>query len=159
MKNFIKAEAEIKNEEVQDLYLEMQGNTCEVNILFVVILSLFLALCKRKNEMEVAVDSRAVLRRYHPYALKVLIVLAGLASVGEYVAYTLTSKMGARFPYLWITSFFVGEFTTTPLAPCISAKVARFTTRLPWVSPPPTPAKIGMSAEWISASVMICWGV
>ena len=70
-------------------------------------LSLFLALCKRKNEMEVAVDSRAVLRRYHPYALKVLIVLAGLASVGEYVAYTLTSKMGARFPYLWITSFFV----------------------------------------------------
>ena len=70
-------------------------------------LSLFLALCKRKNEMEVAVDSRAVLRRYHPYALKVLIVLAGLASVSEYVAYALTSKMGARFPYLWITSFFV----------------------------------------------------
>ena len=70
-------------------------------------LSMFLAFCKRKNEMEVAVDSRAVLRRYHPYALKVLIILAGLASVGEYVAYTLTSKMGARFPYLWITSFFV----------------------------------------------------
>ena len=70
-------------------------------------LSMFLAFCKRKNEMEVAVDSRAVLKRYHPRTLKVLIVIAGLASVGEYIAYTMTSKMGMRFPYLWITSFFV----------------------------------------------------
>jgi len=70
-------------------------------------LSLFLALCKRKNEMEVAAESRAVLRRYHPHALKVLIVLSGLASFGEYLAYTLTSKMGARIPLLWVTSVFV----------------------------------------------------
>ena len=70
-------------------------------------LSLFLALCKRKNEMEVASESRMVLRRYHPRVLKALIVVAALASVSEYLVYTLTSKMGLRFPYLWITSLFV----------------------------------------------------
>ena len=70
-------------------------------------LSLFLALCKRKNEMEVAAESRLVLRRYHPAVLKALIGVAALASAGEYLAYTLTSKMGARFPYLWVTSVFV----------------------------------------------------
>ena len=70
-------------------------------------LSLFLALCKRKSELEVALESRAVLKRYHPHVLKALIVLAAVASAGEYLAYTLTSKMGARFPYLWITSVFV----------------------------------------------------
>ena len=70
-------------------------------------LSMFLALCKRKNEMEVAAESRAVLRRYHPHVLRVLIVVAGLASAGEYLAYTVTSKMGQRFPCLWITSIFV----------------------------------------------------
>ena len=70
-------------------------------------LSMFLALCKRKSEMEVAVESRAVLKRYHPGVLKALILLAGLGSFAEYLAYTLTSKMGARFPYLWITSAFV----------------------------------------------------
>ena len=67
-------------------------------------LSMFLALCKRKSEMEVASESRAVLKRYHPVALKVLIVFAGLAAFGEYLIYTLTSKMGERLPYLWITS-------------------------------------------------------
>ncbi len=70
-------------------------------------LSMFLALCKRKNEMEVAAESRAVLRRYHPHVLRVLIVVAGLASAGEYLAYTVTSKMGQRFPCLWTTSIFV----------------------------------------------------
>lgn len=70
-------------------------------------LSMFLAFCKRKNEMETARDSRAVLRRYHPTALAVLIFAAGAASIGEYLAYTLTSKMGQRFPLLWITSIFV----------------------------------------------------
>ena len=70
-------------------------------------LSLFLALCKRKNEMDIAKESRAVLKNYHPNVLNVLIVAAGLASVAEYVVYTLTSKMGMRFPYLWTTSFFV----------------------------------------------------
>ena len=70
-------------------------------------LSLFLALCKRKNEMEVAVESRMVLKSYHPRVLKALIVVAAVASVGEYLTYTLTSKMGTRFPYLWVTSAFV----------------------------------------------------
>ena len=70
-------------------------------------LSMFLALCKRKSEMEVAVDSRAVLRHYHPGILKFLIVLAGLAAFGEYLAYTLQSNMGCRFPHLWPTSVFV----------------------------------------------------
>lgn len=70
-------------------------------------LSLFLALCKRKSEMEVASESRMVLKRYHPRVLKALIAIAALASVSEYLVYTLTSKMGIRFPYLWITSLFV----------------------------------------------------
>lgn len=70
-------------------------------------LSMFLAFCKRKNEMEVASESRAVLKRYHPNVLKALIVLAGLASAGEYLAYTTTSKMGMRFSHLWVTSLFV----------------------------------------------------
>ena len=70
-------------------------------------LSMFLALCKRKHELEIARESRAVLRHYHPHVLQTLIVLAGLASFGEYLAYTLTSKMGGRFPLLWVTSVFV----------------------------------------------------
>ncbi len=70
-------------------------------------LSMFLAFCKRRAEMETAMASRAVLTRYHPKALAALILLAGAASVAEYLAYTLTSKMGARFPLLWTTSFFV----------------------------------------------------
>ena len=67
-------------------------------------LSLFLALCKRKSEMEVAVESRMVLKSYHPRVLKTLIVVAAVASVGEYLTYTLTSKMGTRLPYLWSSS-------------------------------------------------------
>ena len=81
-------------------------------------LSMFLALCKRKSEMEVAVESRAVLRHYHPIVLKALIVVAGLVSFGEYLAYALTSKMGERFPLLWITSVpvFLGVARYTFLA-------------------------------------------
>ena len=70
-------------------------------------LSMFLALCKRKNEIAVAMESRAVLKKYHPHALNALIVFAGLASFGEYLVYAVTSKMGTRFPYLWTTSIFV----------------------------------------------------
>ena len=50
--------------------------------------------------MEVAAESRTVLRRYHPLVLKALILIAAIASVGEYFAYTLTSKMGERFPQM-----------------------------------------------------------
>ena len=70
-------------------------------------LSMFLAFCKRQNEMSVAAESREVLKRYHPHILTSLIVLAALATFGEYLAYTLTSKMGERFPYLWATAVFV----------------------------------------------------
>ena len=70
-------------------------------------LSMFLALCKRKHEMFTALESRAVLRHYHPSVLNVLIVVAGLASFAEYLAYALRSQMGHRFPHLWITSLFV----------------------------------------------------
>ena len=70
-------------------------------------LSMFLAFCKRRAEMETALASREVLKHYHPRVLAVLILVAGAASVGEYLAYTLTSKMGARFPLLWTTSLFV----------------------------------------------------
>jgi 4-hydroxybenzoate polyprenyltransferase len=70
-------------------------------------LSMFLAFCKRKNEKETAVESREVLRHYHPRTLKTCIVASGLLSFAEYLAYTLTSKMGARFPGLVFTSLFV----------------------------------------------------
>lgn len=70
-------------------------------------LSLFLALCKRKNELETAKESRRVLRMYHPSILNLGICLAGFASFGEYLAYTLRSAMGHRFPSLWMTSLFV----------------------------------------------------
>ena len=70
-------------------------------------LSMFLAFMKRRHEMETALESRAVLRRYHPKTLGVLIAVAAVASFAEYLAYALTSKMGARFPYLWVTALFV----------------------------------------------------
>lgn len=70
-------------------------------------LSMFLALCKRRNEMETAIESREVLRHYHPRVLAALILIAGFASFGEYLVYTIRSSMGHRFPYLWITSLFV----------------------------------------------------
>ena len=70
-------------------------------------LSLFLALCKRKNEMETARESRPVLRHYHPKALAAFIVLSGAGAFSEYLIYTLRSQMGHRYPWLWVTSVFV----------------------------------------------------
>lgn len=70
-------------------------------------LSLFLALCKRKNEMETALESREVLKRYHPFLLKVLILLSGVGAIAEYLVYTLTSRMGERYSLLWVTTVFV----------------------------------------------------
>lgn len=70
-------------------------------------LSMFIAFCKRKHELETARESRAVLRHYHPQVLNALILTAGAASFAEYLAYTLRSKMGVAFPRLWTTSFFV----------------------------------------------------
>ena len=70
-------------------------------------LSMFLAFCKRRNEMETARESRAVLQHYHPKILAALILFAGFAAFGEYLAYTIRSSMGHRFPCLWMTSAFV----------------------------------------------------
>ena len=70
-------------------------------------LATFLAFCKRKHELETAAESRAVLRHYHPHVLVALIALAAALSFGEYLVYTLVSRMGQRFPYLWTTSVFV----------------------------------------------------
>lgn len=70
-------------------------------------LSLFLALCKRKNEHDQSHAAREVLRHYHPQVLAVGIFLAAFASFGEYLAYTLRSAMGHRFPLLYLTSVFV----------------------------------------------------
>ena len=70
-------------------------------------LSMFLAFCKRRSELETAIESREVLRHYHPRILSVLILIAGFAACGEYLVYTVHSTMGHRFPYQWTTSFFV----------------------------------------------------
>lgn len=70
-------------------------------------LSMFLAFCKRRHEMQIAAASRTVLKRYHPRLLSFAIFAAAFASFAEYLAWTLTSQMGRRFPYLWATSIFV----------------------------------------------------
>ena len=57
------------------------------------------------------------------------------------------------------TALAVGALSTTPVAPCISANMARLTTRWPCVRPPPTPANTGISAASSSACVMIGCGV
>lgn len=70
-------------------------------------LSLFLALCKRKHELDTATSSRDVLKRYHRKTTIAGIAITAAASVGEYFVYCLVSKMGQAFPLLWLTSFFV----------------------------------------------------
>jgi len=70
-------------------------------------LSMFLAFCKRKHELETARESRAVLQHYHPQLLNALILIAGAASFIEYLTYTVRSKMGDAFPLLWTTAVFV----------------------------------------------------
>ena len=70
-------------------------------------LSMFLAFCKRKAERDTAIESRTVLKHYHPRVLKALILLAAALSFAEYLVYTLTSKLGSRFHLLWMTSLMV----------------------------------------------------
>jgi 4-hydroxybenzoate polyprenyltransferase len=60
-------------------------------------LSLFLALCKRRHEMAVAMASRAALKGYHPRVLDALIVLSALGALGIYTRYTLAADTVARF--------------------------------------------------------------
>ena len=61
------------------------------------VLSLFLALCKRRHEKIVAADSRAALQGYHPVVLDALIALTALGTVGAYAWYTLAADTVARF--------------------------------------------------------------
>ena len=60
-------------------------------------LSLFLALCKRRHEMSVAIASRAALKKYHPRVLDVLIGLSAVGTLVVYTRYTLGADTVARF--------------------------------------------------------------
>ena len=72
-------------------------------------LSLFLALCKRRHERMVALDSRAALASYHPVVLDALIVVSAFATCGVYLWYTLAAETVARFGSraLSLTALFV----------------------------------------------------
>ena len=61
------------------------------------LLSLFLALSKRRHEKIVAEDSREALKGYHPVILDGLIALAAAATVGAYMWYTLSEDTLSRF--------------------------------------------------------------
>ena len=73
------------------------------------LLSLFLALCKRRHEKTLAESSRAALKGYHPAVLDGLICAAAVATVGLYACYTLAADTVARFGTrgLAFTSVFV----------------------------------------------------
>ena len=60
-------------------------------------LSLFLALCKRRHEIAVAIASREALKGYHPRVLDALIGLSALGAFGIYTQYTLAADTVARF--------------------------------------------------------------
>lgn len=70
-------------------------------------LSLFLAFSKRHHELVYHASTRKALAGYRKGLLNVFIFVAALASVVEYVCYTLRSAMGVRFPGLVFTSVFV----------------------------------------------------
>ena len=73
------------------------------------LLSLFLALCKRRHAKALAEDSRAALKGYHPRVLDALLLLAAVATVGVYACYTQAADTVARFGTrgLGATSVFV----------------------------------------------------
>ena len=72
-------------------------------------LSLFLALCKRRHERMVALDSRAALASYHPVVLDALIVVSAFVTCGVYLWYSLAAETVARFGSraLSLTALFV----------------------------------------------------
>lgn len=72
-------------------------------------LSLFLALCKRWHEREIAYDSRSALAGYHPQVLNWLIAVSAIATLSVYTLYTLSASTVARFgsKSLVITALFV----------------------------------------------------
>jgi 4-hydroxybenzoate polyprenyltransferase len=73
------------------------------------LISMFLALCKRRHEKAIACESRAALASYHPVILDTLIIISALATFGVYLWYTLSADTVARFRTraLSITSIFV----------------------------------------------------
>ncbi len=60
-------------------------------------LSLFLALCKRRHEKNLAAESRVALEGYHPWALNALICISAVGTLAVYVCYTLSADTVARF--------------------------------------------------------------
>ena len=73
------------------------------------LISMFLALCKRRHEKAIACESRAALASYHPVILDTLIIISALATFTVYLWYTLSADTVARFrtQALSITSIFV----------------------------------------------------
>lgn len=73
------------------------------------MISLFLALCKRRHEKAIACESRAALADYHPVVLDTLIFVSAIATFGVYLWYTLSADTVARFGSraLSFTSVFV----------------------------------------------------
>ena len=61
-------------------------------------LSMFLALCKRKNEMEVAAESRAVLKHYHPARRSSLSLLPDLRPSASIWFMRSRRRWGSAFP-------------------------------------------------------------
>lgn len=80
------------------------------------VLSLFLALCKRRHEMFVALASREALAGYHPVALDSLIFVSAACTVAVYAAYTLAGDTVARF----------GTRALVSTAAFVAAGVARY---------------------------------
>ena len=72
-------------------------------------LALFLALCKRRHEREIALASRAALEGYHPKVLNALILVSAAAALSVYVCYTLSPDTVSRFGThgLAVTAVFV----------------------------------------------------
>ncbi len=70
-------------------------------------LSLFLAFSKRHHELAYHAATRKALAGYRMGVLNALIFVAAVASVAEYMCYTLRSEMGHRFPGLVFTGLFV----------------------------------------------------
>lgn len=73
------------------------------------LISMFLALCKRRHEKAIACESRSALASYHPVILDTLIIISALATFTVYLWYTLSADTVARFRTraLSITSIFV----------------------------------------------------
>lgn len=77
-------------------------------------LSLFLALCKRRHEKNVAAESRSALAGYHPAALDGLIWISAVGTFAVYMCYTLAADTVARFHTRGLA--FTGIFVALGLA-------------------------------------------